>query len=457
MERKQCSCSACKKKKLKAKEAKKIAGTLTKQATPVKKTSYGLDVPKIEANAVHHKNTSECDPCGYDPCKCNCCPIICCEQGPTGPQGAGGPTGPQGAIGPTGSQGVTGPTGSQGATGADGSTGPQGATGADGSTGPQGATGADGATGPIGTLGCIEDTVDCLDESDLVLIQQNKITGFSCAFDRVNFTGTNFSFTDDNTLVLFQSGASSFAKIDPLEDIFCDAVMTFSYEMVIQSETTVDFFVNLPGGPVSIASEVTGTTGGTGTVNIPANISSFSFDATYVGGEGPGSAVIITDLQIDFDCCRFVGINREILVPTTGAAQYVRQTQQPDPIAPGTAFTIDTEVYNGVPGSIVLAAGAGGSVWTLGPGVYMLDYEMSLEAAGSVAVYVGSDADSLAIDTDSIAGSTMPSTWIHGRSIVTVGNILTVTTSPVVGTAAVTIAERAIGFYTIRLTILKIA
>jgi hypothetical protein len=142
-----------------------------------------------------------------------------------------------------------------------------------------------------------------------------------------------------------------------------------------------------------------------------------------------------------------------------GFAEFIRQIESPNnSVPPGTAFTIDTQVVNSIPSNIVASAGAGGTVFTLTTGTYVLDYEMSLGSAGSVAVYTGATAGSLAIDTNTIAGSSTATTWIHGRSGIVVSDAsLVVAISSVVGTAAVVTAGSAAGFFTIRLTILKVA
>lgn len=144
-----------------------------------------------------------------------------------------------------------------------------------------------------------------------------------------------------------------------------------------------------------------------------------------------------------------------------GAAEFIRTIQSPNnSVPPGTAFTIDTELFNSLPGGIVASAGAGGTVFTLNlPGTYVFDYEMSLEAAGSVAIYSGATAGTLAIDTNTIAGSSTGTTWIHGRALVQVpvGAPLVTAVSSVVGTAAVVTAGNAAGFFVVRLTILKIS
>lgn len=142
----------------------------------------------------------------------------------------------------------------------------------------------------------------------------------------------------------------------------------------------------------------------------------------------------------------------------TGAAQFVRSIQAPNnSVPPGTAFTIDTQVINSVPAAIVASAGSGGTVYTLSTGVYVLDYEMSLGSAGSVGLYTGPTAGTLALDTNTIAGSSTATTWIHGRAMVVVGGSpVVVAVSSVVGTASVVTAGTAAGSFLIRLTVLKI-
>jgi hypothetical protein len=143
---------------------------------------------------------------------------------------------------------------------------------------------------------------------------------------------------------------------------------------------------------------------------------------------------------------------------TVGAAEFIRTIQTPnDSVAPGAAFTIDTQVFNNIPGNIVASAGAGGTIFTLTAGTYVFDYEMSLGAAGSVAIYTGPTAGSLAIDNNTISGSSTGTTWIHGRAFVNVSTTLVLAISSVVGTAAVVTAGTAAGCFMIRLTILKIA
>jgi len=143
--------------------------------------------------------------------------------------------------------------------------------------------------------------------------------------------------------------------------------------------------------------------------------------------------------------------------PTLGAAEFTRSIQAPNnSVPPGTAFTIDTQVFNNVPADVVPSAGAGGTVFSLTAGTYLVDYEMSLVSAGSVAIYSGPTAGALSLDANTIAGSSTGTTWIHGRAIQSVPTTSVIAISPVVGTADVGTAGSAAGFYMIRLTILKI-
>ena len=140
-----------------------------------------------------------------------------------------------------------------------------------------------------------------------------------------------------------------------------------------------------------------------------------------------------------------------------GAAEYNRLIAQPATVAPGTAFTIDNLVLNTVPTAIVASAGEGGTVFTLSPGLYTLDYEMSLEGKAAIAVYKGPAVGSLAVDNDSIAGSTTSTTWVHGRHFELVGpDPLVIMISSVGATPAVPVAGSS-DVYMVRLTILKLS
>ena len=140
-----------------------------------------------------------------------------------------------------------------------------------------------------------------------------------------------------------------------------------------------------------------------------------------------------------------------------GYAEYIHTTETPNnSISPGTAFTIYTEVFNSASSSVVASPGAGGTVFTLGQGIYIIDYETSLSAAGSLAIYTGPTAAALTINTNTISGSFRSNTWIHGRAIETVSSTLVIAISSVDGDADVATAGNSTS-YMIRIIILKIA
>ena len=148
-----------------------------------------------------------------------------------------------------------------------------------------------------------------------------------------------------------------------------------------------------------------------------------------------------------------------------GGAEFIQTIQVPNDSVPPytggtpTAFNFNTIVYNTIAGLVVSTIpGPGqGTAFTFNTaGTYVLNYEMSLGAAGSVGLYTGASIAAATLDTNSIAGSTTATTWIHGRSFVTVaGTPVVVALSSVVGTAAVVLAGTSTE-YMIRLTVLKI-
>lgn len=121
-------------------------------------------------------------------------------------------------------------------------------------------------------------------------------------------------------------------------------------------------------------------------------------------------------------------------------------------------FTIDSEIVNNIPSDVVAVPGAGGTTWSLSLGTYLFHYEMSLTSAGSVGLYVGPNSGSMALDGNSVAGSTTATTWISGQSAVVVSSTPTVVgLSSVVGTAAVTTAGSDASRFMIRMTIIKLS
>jgi hypothetical protein len=247
-----------------------------------------------------------------------------------------------------------------------------------------------------------------------------------------------------------------------------------------QDCTCPDLTVQNQGSPVGTPSGITQinftgagvtatATGNSATVTIPGAVTTTSVtlagDVTGPSGSNtvtalqgiPVSSIPPTSGQVLADVG---GVWTPQTLPTSsfGVAEFIHTINSPNnSIPPGTMFTIDTQVINTVPADIIAAAGAGGTVFTLSSGLYELNYEMSLGAAGSVAVYTGPTSGSMIIDPDSVAGSTTATTWIHGRHFVHVATSLVVGISSVVGTAAVVTAGSDASSYMIRLTMLKLS
>lgn len=140
-----------------------------------------------------------------------------------------------------------------------------------------------------------------------------------------------------------------------------------------------------------------------------------------------------------------------------GIAQFTQTvTQTPNNSRPpGTAFVMTDVIDNQIPLSIAQSVGAGGSVYTFQPGTYIIDYEMSIEAASSIGLYIGATVAAAVLNPvpDTYAGSTTGTTWIHGRTAKTFTTPTVVFVSPIVGTAAVVTAGTAAGFYICRFTV----
>jgi collagen triple helix repeat protein len=208
----------------------------------------------------------------------------------------------------------------------------------------------------------------------------------------------------------------------------------------------------------------TGPTGSTGSIGVAGSTGATGFTGS-TGSTGTTGSTGSTGSTGPTGSTGSIGVTGS--TGSTGAAsgilgyaEFIRTIQSPNnSVPPGTAFTIDTTVANSIPSMITASAGAGGTVFTLAIGTYVVDYEMSLSSAGSVGIYTGATSGSLALDTNTVAGSTTATTWIHGRALVIVPTSTPVVfaISSIVGTAAVVTAGTDAGSYMIRCTILKIA
>lgn len=150
-----------------------------------------------------------------------------------------------------------------------------------------------------------------------------------------------------------------------------------------------------------------------------------------------------------------------------GVAAYAQFTQNiqgtNNSVAPttggnGIGFSFANSIFNNA--GIVQTANTQGQYFVLpAPGVYKVEYEMSLGSAGSVGLYLGAGPTSagVALDTNTVAGSTTATTWIHGGGIVDASINPVVVVGSVVGTAAVVTAGTAAGNFMTRLTFLALS
>jgi hypothetical protein len=123
-------------------------------------------------------------------------------------------------------------------------------------------------------------------------------------------------------------------------------------------------------------------------------------------------------------------------------------------------MSFGTIVYNPISNGILLSTGGPvnpglGTMFELTiPGLYWFDFEASLGATGSLALYTGASSAGVVIDNNSIAGASTSFTWVHGRSMVVVnGSPVYVMVSSASGTAVVTSAGSSSTTFMARLTI----
>lgn len=193
---------------------------------------------------------------------------------------------------------------------------------------------------------------------------------------------------------------------------------------------------------------VTGATGATGPTGVTG----------VTGPTGPTGITGVTGVTGVTGLTGITGVTGATgATGVIGAAEFI-QTEPSINVAPGKAFNFDIQVYNTIPTVIVKSAetSGNGNLFTLkAPGLYVIDYEMSLTSGDGIAIYKGDNAGSLAIDKDTVVGLddiTQDSCWVHGRAMVQVlAAPVIVAISSVYGLVSVAPP------YMTRLTILKIS
>jgi len=284
-----------------------------------------------------HSHKKKCD-------KCSCvkkCDVECAFIGPPGPQGIQGVTGATGHVGDMGPTGPTGPC-------CPGPTGPQGATGPQGVTGPTGRDGVIGPTGPTGRFECVEE-VFCLDESDLIVVQQKEVHGFTCNFapnkwQQLYTEGHgSINFVDDNTVILTSDnsndgnsgpgpGHGPALPVDLCIQIVAECNQTISFHWSYETyDCNGPFFDNfgysIDGNFTKLTTDIghpsnqTGPTSQSDNANIDL-MAGQTFNLCIVQNSIDavcGSAVTtITNWHVVHECCNTVGINRQMLTGATG-------------------------------------------------------------------------------------------------------------------------------------------
>jgi hypothetical protein len=145
-------------------------------------------------------------------------------------------------------------------------------------------------------------------------------------------------------------------------------------------------------------------------------------------------------------------------------SEYVQSiTQVPNnSIAPGQPVNYLADAPLGIVNEIGIITSTGvpltptkGTVFQLPVGKYLIDWENAISADWSLAVWQGATVASMAIRTESIAGSSIAQTWIHGRTFVNTVNGVFVMVSPGFSTAAIP-ADGDSSLYMARITFLQV-
>jgi hypothetical protein len=116
-----------------------------------------------------------------------------------------------------------------------------------------------------------------------------------------------------------------------------------------------------------------------------------------------------------------------------------------------------TGVFDTIGIGLTTGPGGQGTELLLPVGTYVIDFENSSAGVFSEAIYTSLSSNAEVLDPNTIAGSSTGTTWIHGRAIINAASPTYFIVSPVVGTLAIPTAGTAAGFFTARLTILKLA
>jgi hypothetical protein len=254
-------------------------------------------------------------------------------------------------------------------------------------------------------------------------------------------------------------------------------------DLVIINNTSQNMVVTNDDGAAAIGNRIY-VPGGLPYAVIPRSLATFMYDRSHehwflvssssdaLTGLTPGTYGNATNIpQIVVNSSGQLSSITNIPITSPGTlkafAEFVQITQSPNnSVPPGTPFQLLTDNPSGVynsPGSGITTStqGTQGTVFQFAnSGTYVIDYEASLSAAGSLVLWTGlvsGGFGAMAADNNTISGSSTATTWIHGRAIETIAAPTYMFLTSKVGTAAVPTAGNASGFFIVRITILQIA
>lgn len=146
----------------------------------------------------------------------------------------------------------------------------------------------------------------------------------------------------------------------------------------------------------------------------------------------------------------------------SGSVEFLQQSlSSNNSVASGQAveFLADKPagLYNTIAGlSAAPFPGGQGTEFHLPVGLYMVDYELSSDSPISLALWTSPVSGLESANNDTVAGSLIPGTWIHGRAIISaMASPVYIMLSPISGVLSVAPSGPS-RMFTVRLTILKL-
>jgi hypothetical protein len=110
--------------------------------------------------------------------------------------------------------------------------------------------------------------------------------------------------------------------------------------------------------------------------------------------------------------------------PNTGLSQYIYTTSAPNNVVNGgELFVCNASQYNGLPSDVIpfptLVLG-GTAFFVPNGGTFRIDYEISLNNATVLALFVGANTTTLVANSDTYIGTSSTTNWFHGTWILAI-------------------------------------